>query len=218
MFLLEVSFMSFNGFTIEDFNVFLIDGLEARMSALKENIRPNLEDLGEYFAPVLASLTGDEMFVHVAKHARRTINPPKDTWVAFSSNPRGYKMMPHFQIGLWHTHLFIWFAVIYEAPQKDIIAARFSKRLTKIRKEIPKDFVWSVDHTKPETIDHGKLSKDEVLSLFDRLQNVKKAELLCGYTIDKEKVIQLGSDELIRQIEEIFQRVAPLYKIAQNIK
>ncbi|MFB5932603.1 MULTISPECIES: DUF1054 family protein [Bacillaceae] len=26
--------------------------------------------------------------------------------------------MPHFQIGLWETHMFIWYAVIYEAPNK----------------------------------------------------------------------------------------------------
>ncbi|NHC42895.1 DUF1054 domain-containing protein [Bacillus sp. MM2020_1] len=210
--------MSFKGFTNEDFDVFLIDGLEARMSALKETVRPKLEGLGEYFAPVLSALSNDEMFVHVAKHARRTINPPKDTWVAFSNNPRGYKMMPHFQIGMWNTHLFIWFAVIYEAPQKQVIAERFSKKLTKIYKETPKDFVWSVDHTKPETIEHRKLKKDDLGSFFDRLQNVKSAELLCGYTIDREKVIQLGSDGLIQQIEDVFNTVATLYKISQNRK
>ena len=91
--------MEFGGFTNEDFDVFLIDGLEARMDALKTTIRPKLEQLGAYYAPSLSALTGDEMFVHVAKHARRTINPPKDTWVAFANNPRGYKMLPHFQIG-----------------------------------------------------------------------------------------------------------------------
>ena len=38
--------------------------------------------------------------MHVAKHARRSVNPPIDTWVAFAPNKRGYKMLPHFQIGL----------------------------------------------------------------------------------------------------------------------
>lgn len=210
--------MDFTGFTDEDFDVFLIDGLEARMDAIKSTIRPKLEGLGDYFAPTLSALTGDEMFVHVAKHARRTINPPKDTWVAFANNPRGYKMLPHFQIGLWNTHLFIWFAVIYEAPQKEVIGGRFTKKAAKIFKEIPKEFAWSLDHTKPDTITHGELSKNDMISNFARLQNVKKAELLCGYTIDREKTIQLGPEGLVEQIEEVFKRVAPLYKIAQNIK
>lgn len=209
--------MNFTGFTNKDFDVFLIDGLEARMEALKELIRPKLESLGQYFAPTLSALTGDEMFVHIAKHARRTINPPKDTWVAFSNNPRGYKMVPHFQIGLWHTHLFIWFALIYEAPQKDVIGARLTKKLNKVYKDTPKDFVWSIDHTKPDTIQHAHLSKEQLLLAFERLQNVKKAELLSGYTIDKERVIELGAEGLVKKIEEVFTKVAPIYKMAKDI-
>lgn len=210
--------MDFKGFTEEDFNVFLVAGLENRMEALKTSIRPKLEQLGHHFAPALNVLTGDEMFVHIAKHARRTVNPPKDTWVAFANNPRGYKMLPHFQIGLWHTHLFIWFAVIYEAPQKEVIAERLSKKLTKIYKEIPTEFVWSADHTKPDTFSHREMSKEELKGLIDRLQTVKKAELLCGYTIDREAAIALGSEGLINEIENVFQKVAPIYKIACNLK
>ena len=210
--------MDFSGFTNDDFDVFLIDGLEARMEALKTTIRPKLEKLGAYFAPTLSSLTGDEMFVHVAKHARRTINPPKDTWVAFAANPRGYKMMPHFQIGLWHTHLFIWFAVIYEAPDKEVMAERFIKKAAKIYKDTPKEYSWSLDHTKPETIKHQQLSKADLLTQFERLKTVKKAELLCGYTIDREMVMELGGTGLLTQIEEVFHKVSPLYKMALNIK
>ncbi|WP_040204748.1 YktB family protein [Neobacillus jeddahensis] len=210
--------MEFTGFTNEDFDVFLIDGLEARMNALKNTIRPKLESLGDYFAPTLSALSGDEMFIHVAKHARRTINPPKDTWVAFSNNSRGYKMLPHFQIGLWNTHLFIWFAVIYEAPQKEEMGQRFTKKAAKIFKEIPKDFVWSNDHTKPDTVQHGQLTKTDLLSYFERLQSVKKAELLCGYTIDRNEAIQLGAEGLIKQINEVFTAVTLLYKIAVNMK
>ncbi|MEH7418292.1 DUF1054 domain-containing protein [Neobacillus drentensis] len=210
--------MDFVGFTNEDFDVFLIDGLEARMEALKNTVRPKLEQLGEYFAPTLSALTGDEMFVHVAKHARRTINPPKDTWVAFASNPRGYKMLPHFQIGLWNTHLFVWFAVIYEAPQKEIIGERFIKKAAKIHKEIPKEFSWSLDHTKPDTISHQQLTKSDLLAHFERLKTIKKAELLCGYRIERDQVIELGADGLLTRIEDVFNKVAPLYKIAQNIK
>ena len=54
----------------------------------------------------------------MAKHARRTVNPPKDSWVAFAPYKRGYKSLPHFQIGLWRTHLFIVLVIIYEALKK----------------------------------------------------------------------------------------------------
>ncbi|WP_042456100.1 YktB family protein [Neobacillus dielmonensis] len=210
--------MDFNGFSKEDFDVFLIDGLEPRMEALKNTVRPKLEALGSIFAPALSATTGEEMFAHVAKHARRTIHPPKDTWVAFANNPRGYKMLPHFQIGLWETHLFIWFAVIYEAPQKNDIGARFAKKASKIYKDIPADYVWSLDHTKPETLSHKDLKKNDLLSMFDRLQAIKKAELLCGYTINRDEVIHLDAEGLLTKIDDVFQTVTPLYQLAQNIK
>lgn len=106
-------------FTEEDFNTFTIEGLDARMEVLKEQVRPKLTALGEHFAPSLSALTGDEMFPHVAKHARRSVNPPADSWVAFANSKRGYKKLPHFQIGLWETHVFVWFAIIYESPIKE---------------------------------------------------------------------------------------------------
>lgn len=206
--------MELSGFSKEDFEVFTIEGFEARMEGLKSNIRPKLESLGAYFAPTLSTLTGEEMFPHVAKHARRTVNPPKDTWVAFSSNARGYKMLPHFQIGLWETHLFIWYAVIYEAPQKTEIASLFEKQLAFINKQVPADFVWSGDHTKPEGIKHDQLGKKGLNELFERVQTVKKAELLCGRQISKEDVTNMTPNQLIETIENTLKTLLPLYKLS----
>jgi len=206
--------MAFTGFTDEDFDVFMIDGLEERMEALKLHIRPKLEELGKYFTPELATLTGDEMFYHVAKHARRTKNPPNDTWVAFAANSRGYKMMPHFQFGLWESHLFIWFALIYEAPNKAEFGKVLEENTNQIFTETPKDFVWSLDHTKPDVQKHADLSKDELASMFDRLQTVKKAEILCGYQIPREKAVNLSAEELIAKIDSVFKTLIPLYKLS----
>lgn len=206
--------MSFTGFTQADFDVFKIDGLDERMEALKLQIRPKLEELGKHFAPTLSSLAGDEMHYHVAKHARRTINPPKDTWVAFASNPRGYKMLPHFQIGLWETHVFIWFAVIYEAPNKEDFGKKLERNIDSIYKQIPKDFYWSGDHMKPEATLHRELSKEELLAMFTRLQSVKKAEILCGLNIPREEAVKLSGDEMLSKIEFVFKEILPLYKLA----
>ncbi|GAM14620.1 YktB family protein [Mesobacillus selenatarsenatis] len=206
--------MSFSGFEQADFDVFKIDGLDERMDALKSQIRPKLEDLGRHFAPTLSSIAGDEMHYHVAKHARRTKNPPKDTWVAFASNSRGYKMLPHFQIGLWETHVFIWFAVIYEAPEKEAIGKKLEENIHSIYTRIPKDFYWSIDHMKPEARVHSELSKEDLLSMFKRLQTVKKAEILCGLNIPREEAVKLSGEEMLSKIEFVFKEILPLYKLA----
>ncbi|MED1204227.1 YktB family protein [Heyndrickxia acidicola] len=206
--------MSFNGLTNEDFDVFTLNGLEERMEQIKQTIRPKLEFLGDTFAPALSSLTGIEMFHHVARHARRTINPPNDTWVAFASSKRGYKMLPHFQIGLWETHLFVWFAVIYEAPSKEEFGKKLENNISKILDSIPNHYMWSGDHMKPDAIRMSEMTHDDLLSLFRRLQTVKKAEILCGIQIPREQAVRLDGSELVDTINSAFVNLVPLYKLS----
>ncbi|OIK09043.1 DUF1054 domain-containing protein [Bacillus sp. MUM 13] len=205
--------MNISGFTAADYNVFKIDGLDPRMEALKNRIQPKLRQLGDYFSKELTELTGDEMFPHVAKHMRRTINPPTDTWVAISRNSRGYKMTPHFQIGLWGTHMFVWFAVIYEAPDKAQYGLTLENNAETIKDSIPGHFVWSIDHTKPDVIPHSSLSLDDMTSMFQRLQTVKKAEILCGIQISREEAVSLSDESFIKRIQESFEVLIPLYKL-----
>ncbi|WLD95010.1 YktB family protein [Alkalihalobacillus sp. AL-G] len=208
--------MTFKGFTNKDFDVFKINGLEQRMEAIKSRIRPKFEDLGEHFAPFLTAATGDEMFYHTAKHARRSVNPPEDTWVAFSSNKRGYKQHPHFQIGLFKTHLFVWFAVIYEAPIKESFASILEKNQSEVLKAIPDNFVWSIDHTKPDAISHKEVENGEFPKMTHRLKEVKKAEILCGIHIQRDNPVLKKPVQLQTQIEQAFQSLVPLYQYAQR--
>ncbi|PJN87007.1 YktB family protein [Bacillus sp. mrc49] len=205
--------MNIARFTADDFNVFTIDGLEQRMETLKDRIQPKLQALGEHFSQQLSVMTGDEMYPHVAKHARRTVNPPKDTWVAFAANSRGYKMMPHFQIGLWETHMFIWYAVIYEAPNKMEIGKKLEQQADRLIKSIPSHYVWSMDHTKPDVIPHEGLDIEDLNSMFHRLQTVKKAEILCGIRISRDDAIKMNDDDFMKTIQDAFEHLLPLYKL-----
>lgn len=63
--------------TQKDFDVFSIDGLEPRMEALINTVRPKFEELGTTFSTYFSAKTADEFHPHVAKHARRKVNPPK---------------------------------------------------------------------------------------------------------------------------------------------
>ncbi|EJL42347.1 MULTISPECIES: YktB family protein [Brevibacillus] len=206
---------AFSGFRQEDFDVFAVDGLDQRMDAIKTVIRPKLEALGHHFAPILSAATGDEMFYHVAKHARRTVNPPADTWVAWANDKRGYKKHPHFQIGLWQTHLFVWYAVIYEAPAKAQISQSFSEHLDEIVTLVPDYFHWSPDHTAPDSTSQAELGKAGVKKLVDRLAQVKKAELLCGLTIDRHDPVLADPQALLGQLENTFAVLSKLYTIGR---
>ncbi len=152
------------------------------------------------------------MYPHVAKHARRTVNPPNDTWVAWANNKRGYKQHPHFQVGLWQSHLFIWFAMIYESPIKGDFAKTALEETESILKQIPDHYVWSDDHMKPEVI--REMDEEKLVDLLQRLHKVKKAEFLCGVQIPREEAILGDGQALTEKILETFSTLAPLYKLA----
>lgn len=197
-------------FTSKDFKVFSVEGLEPRMEALIKTTRPKLEALGEYFSTYLSQQTDETFYPHVAKHLRRKTNPPNDTWVAFSTNKRGYKMLPHFQIGLFDDHAFILFGIIYESPEKERMAAKWQHQVKDIL-ALDNDFIVKGDHMKKTYDAVNSLDEDALQSYIDRLVNVKKGELLFG------KVFFPGDDALssdkkfISAIEDTFFKLLPLY-------
>lgn len=205
---------TFPGFTAQDFDVFTIHGLEPRMEALIANVRPKLEAIGQAISPFLSVICGEEMHVHVAKHARRTVNPPNDTWVAWAPNKRGYKAHPHFQFGLWESHLFIQFALIYECDRKPVFGKRWLKKLDEIANAIPAHYVWSMDHTKPQATPHHTLSRADFKEMANRLQTVKSAELVCGIHIGRDDPAVASGTRLCEHTEQAFETLLPLYRLA----
>jgi uncharacterized protein YktB (UPF0637 family) len=203
--------MQFEGFTKHDFDTFNIEGLEARMQAIEERIRPKFRIIGQSLTDDLSASLGREMFLHIAKHARRTVNPPKDTWLAIASNKRGYKQHPHFQIGLFDDHVFIWLAFIYELPNKTEIAKTFLKNLPTIKKTVPNDFVVSLDHTKKEAI---SMEEIDLKAALERFRDVKKAEFLIGRHIDANDPILSDGNAFMNIAKETFETLIPLYKLA----
>lgn len=196
----------------EDFNVFTIDGLDARMNALQQKVQPKFKELGDHFSHQLSVHGKGEFFPHVAKHARRTVNPPNDSWVAFAPAKRGYKALPHFQIGLWGTHLFIVLAIIYENPDKKGIAERLENHLD-VLTALPADFVVSGDHMKPGADSIEEIGKDGLERLLERLQTVKKAEFLVGRHLSKEKAADMSTEQFYKYAEDTFDHLLSVYDI-----
>ena len=198
--------------TTQDFDVFQINGLEQRMDALISLVRPKFNILGEDFSAYFSSKLGEEFYSHVAKHARRTVNAPKDSWVAFAPYKRGYKALPHFQIGLWGTHLFIILAIIYESPQKSLFAERLLAKKS-LFNELPNDFIISGDHMSPHAIPLSEAKNEKLEQYLVRLRDVKKGEFLVGRHIPRDEAITLSADDLHGIIEETFDALLPIYKI-----
>lgn len=169
-------------FKPKDFKAFNVEGLDARMEALNEYIRPQLHELGEYFSDFFTSQTGETFYPHVAKHARRSVNPPKDTWVAFATNKRGYKMLPHFQIGMFEDQLFVMFGIMHEAKDKATRAKVFERKFKAIQ-QLPDDYRVCLDHMKPDKPFIKDLTDDDLKEAIQRAINVKKGEFFIARAI-----------------------------------
>src|SRR5712691_445644 len=124
--------MPSSAFVTGDFKVFDAKGFQPRMAEIRSRVRPKLEALGKSLAPALSRSLGGEVFAHVARHARRTVNPPDDTWVAFSPDARGYKKHCHFKVAVSRNCVRFLFEVGPEHADKKRWAAAWKKNAPKI--------------------------------------------------------------------------------------
>lgn len=202
------------GFEPSDFDVFQLQGLEERMQGIDTRIRPKFRAIGERLIAELAPLAGKELHLHVAKHARRTVNPPKDTWLAICDNKRGYKAHPHFQLGLFDDHLFIWLALIYEVPNKKGIAAGLLENLDNVIATVPDDYVLSMDHMKKDSRPVHELGVEGWKTALTRFRDVQKAELLIGRHVQADDALLKNGDALLAHAATTYETLMPLYRMA----
>ncbi|WP_168121999.1 DUF1054 domain-containing protein [Paenibacillus sp. HB172176] len=204
----------FTGFLPDDFKVFELEGLTERMTGIQTRIQPKFQQIGAQLAAELSLLSGQEMFLHIARHARRKVNPPKDTWLALSPNKRGYKAHPHFQLGLFDDHLFLWLAFIYELPNKKKIASSFLKHLNETIAVVPGDFLLSMDHMNKEARPVEGMSRKDWKEALTRFRDVGKAELLLGRHIAADDKLLQNGEGLLQLAASTYEALLPLYKQA----
>lgn len=195
-------------FTKESFAVFQVEGLEARMEAIREDVQPVFATLGQKISDYLTQKTGEIYYVHIAQHRRRTIHAPDNTWVAIGRNKRGYKMEAHFQLSLWEDRLFIWLSLIDQPKNKAKMAEYLLNHQTDIM-SLPTDFVVSGSHL---VSDYVALADSQ--SILERFVQVKKSEYQIGRMLMKEEV--LDTPDLSQVILETIEQLYPLWNVLET--
>lgn len=184
------------------------------MDVLKRQLRPKLEHLGSDLSIYLTEILGRRMYPHVAKHARRTVNPPMDSWVALVADKRGYKKHPHFEVGLWDTHMYAQFCVIAECPERSQISNSWLHHLSAVQAQVPEDFFWWIDHTQHQGVKASNLSREELAEFIQRMGTSRSGELLVGLQMEREIAIQQTPAMVMERIRGCLATLAPLYLLA----
>ncbi|MDT6980990.1 DUF1054 family protein [Levilactobacillus zymae] len=189
-----------------DFAVFDDGTLPGRLAKIRAIIDPKFTATVAALQPQLAQV-GVPVYPHLALHRRRTKNPPPDTWVALSTSKRGYKMLPHFEFGLWDDQLYIWLVVLQEAKDRQTVIGRVNPQTVAA---LPTNFEWANDHT-DKTV-HQPLTAagwDQLMAV----QSQKHAEWLIGRTFAPESAFFTGDAATqLATIQTTIAALVPVYR------
>lgn len=197
-------------FTENSFNVFKVAGLDARMAAIRAEIQPTFQQLDEVFQQKLEPLLNEKLFIHIAQHRRRTTYPPENTWSALSRQKRGYKMEPHFQLGIWPDYVFMWLSCIDQPKNEQAIAQALLDNQG-IFENLSPDYVLSGDHTQPKV---EKLSPENTERLLKRFRDVKKGEFQVGRIIKKDDPLWKNPVAAEAYMVDTYEKLVPLFQLA----
>lgn len=208
--------MSSPAFRAPDFKVFEVKGFQPRMEEVRSRIRPKLEAFGASLGPSIGRTVGGDVFAHIAKHARRTVNPPDDTWVAFGPDPRGYKKHPHFKVAVSRSCVRFLLEVGPEHADKKRWGAAWKKNAPKLAPVLRrvKNLAWFKDeHDEEPAAPLADLTPDALGELGDELTRTRDGQLVLGRAVPAEEAARWSEAQYRTAALETFRALAPLYRL-----
>jgi len=208
--------MAFGGFTAKDFQVFAIPDFPGRMAAIRGQIQPKLFALAEEIGPKLKPIVGSETFPHVAKHMRRTVNPPEDTWVAFGPEKRGYKKAQHFKLAISRHCIRFLFEIgpEYADKAKWVLAWEGGAGRLAVQLKKGSGLGWyKNEHDEEPAALLKDLSSQEVGRLAGELTRRKDGQLVFGRRLEQAEVLRLKSDAFALAALATFRDLTALYRL-----
>ncbi len=201
------------GFRAEDFAVFKIEGFSERMERIYDRVRPRLIRLGGELAPELARTQHLEFFPHVAKHARRTVNPPPETWVAFGPSPRGYKRYGYLALCISAAGLHARAVVKSEADRRGEMANRIRESAPRLIKDFKGARLAQYDKWSFTELPAGEPASASAFGAMADALDKKTGGIDVGFGWNMREAIRLDRAEVI----DAFRELAPLYRILRSV-
>jgi len=201
------------GFKRRDFDIFAVEGFSDRMRLLYEHVRPRLVKLGEELTPEISRKLHLEFFPHVAKHARRTVNPPAETWAAFGPSPKGYKRYGYLALCISGAGLHARAVVKTEADHRAEMGAKIRAHAD----ELAKSFRGTrIAHYEKWDFRNLPTAGAAEPAFFDAIADAfaKKTGVLdVGFGWKMHDALRLDRAELL----DAFAELAPLYRILRAV-
>jgi uncharacterized protein YktB (UPF0637 family) len=200
------------GFKPVDFEVFKVEGFNERMQQIYALVRPKLLKLGDELAPELGRKLDTEFFPHVAKHARRTVNPPPETWVAFGPSPRGYKRYGYLALCISSVGLHARVVVKSEADNRSAMAQNLKKRAVQLVKNFKGSPLARYDKWDFARLPDGQRVEPALIEALADGVAKKTGGLDLGFGWNLRESVRLDRAEVL----DAFRELEPLYRILRE--
>lgn len=203
-------------FTLNDFKVFDLDGFSERMAAIATRIRPKLASIGRALEPKISELVDVPLYVHVAKHARRTVNPPDDTWAALGANPRGYKQDVHFKIAISRQCVRFLFEAGPEYYAKSEWVDGWRRQLKHVSAPLrtSQNLAWfKNEHDEAPATPVSALTPSDLSKIGDELTRRKDGQFVIGRRVDAKEFVRLNASHVEKIAVQTFKSLAPLFQL-----
>ena len=208
--------MPSTAFGAADFKVFEVNGFAPRMSGIRARIRPKLKTMGQRLLPEVSRAIGAEAFAHVAKHARRTVNPPGDTWVAFAADRRGYKKHCHFKVAVSRNAVRFLFEIGPEHQDKARWAAAWKRnvpRLGPVLNRVKGLAYFKNEHDEVPVAQLADLSVDELAALGDAALRTRAGQFVVGRMVPASEAARWTEAQYRAAALDTVRALSPLYRL-----
>jgi uncharacterized protein YktB (UPF0637 family) len=201
------------GFTRVDFEVFKVEGFNERMQQIYAHVRPKLIRLGDELAPELARTLHMEFFPHVARHARRTVNPPPETWAAFGPSPKGYKRFGYLALCISGAGLHARATVKSEADRRPEMSRILNARASQLVSAFDGTSIARYDKWDFVRIPGQAAANAEFFNGLGQSLEKKSGGIDVGFGWSVKESLRLEREELI----DAFRELEPLYRVLRSV-
>ena len=200
------------GFTPADFEVFTVDGCNERMQQIYAHVRPKLIRLGDELAPEIARRLRMEFFPHVAKHARRTVNPPPETWAAFGPSPKSYTRFGYLALCISGAGIHARAVVKSEADMRPEMGRLLKAHGAQLAKAFNGTGIARYDKWDFRQMPEEAATDADFFSALGQSLEKKSGGIDVGFGWKMKEALRLDRQEVV----DAFRELEPLYRIMRT--
>jgi uncharacterized protein YktB (UPF0637 family) len=201
------------GFTQNDFRIFEIEGFSARMEQIAARVRPRLTRLGAELAPDLGRKLHLEFFPHVAKHMRRTVNPPAETWAAWGPSPKGYKRYGYLALCISRLGIHARVVVKSDADNRPEMGQRLAAKSSALAKSLRGTKIARYDRWDFAELPEESPASEELFTAMAQALEKKTGGIDLGFGWPVREALRIDRAEVI----DAFGELEPIYRILRSV-